>query len=462
MEENVRDITPALFEKLMIFYLFNDEKVQDRLLSYLNPLIFNDTDVAKLVKDITDFMTKYSRFPKVNELKIFIKNSDTYNFLINEILTINSSDYDRDFILSELEEYYRKCLLKVSLTEVVSELSQKTTDNFTNVPDKIREALSFTFQENIGWSLLEDKERYYEAIHNKELVIPTGILKFDDNIEGGFHKKTLNLFMAKSGSGKSLIMCSLGTSFIEQNKKVLYITLEMSEQKIMDRLIANIFNIDTRDIKNLSRENFDKFYDALIKKIKTDIKIIQYPARTMSANKIRNILKELKIKKKFEPDVLILDYLQLCTTNNPNRNINTAEQLKIITEEVRAVAIEQDLPIVSAIQTNREGFKGTDIDLTQVSESIAIVFGCDIVVGVYSDDALKSVNKYKWTLLKNRYGIQDYGLYVGVDYPRMRIYNLEEENMEMIRKDVNAAVNIMNDVSIDNKNSRTSKFSELE
>lgn len=456
----VDDITK--FEKLLVFYLFNDEKVQDRLLSYLNPEIFQDPDVSKLVKEISDFMMKYSRFPKVNELKIYIKTTEVYNFLIEEILTIDSSDYDRNFILTELEEYYRKCLMKNSLLEVVTELTKKDTSNFTEVPDKIREALSFTFQENIGWSLLEDKEKYYEAIHNKELVIPTGIMKFDDNIEGGFHKKTLNLFMAKSGSGKSLIMCSLGTSFIQQNKKVLYITLEMSEQKIMDRLIANIFNIDTRDIKNLSKENFDKLYDAMIKKIKSDIKIVQYPARTMSANKIRNLLKELKIKKKFEPDIIVLDYLQLCATNNVNRNVSTPEQLKIITEEVRAVAIEYDLPIVSAIQTNREGFKGSDIDLTQVSESIAIVFGCDIVVGVFSDDALKSVNKYRWTLLKNRYGVQDFGLYVGVDYPKMKVYNLDEEVSENIKRDVNDAVKIMNEVAIDNRNSRIDKFSELE
>lgn len=450
------------FEKLLIFYLFNDEKVRDRLVSYLTPDVFSDPDNAKLVQSISDFLEKYSRFPLVTELKIFIKDSEIYLHLIENILTIDSSDYDRDFILSELEEFYRKKLLSNVVKEVGRNISEKDTQEFNSVPDQMREALSFSFQEAVGWSLLEDKEKYYDAIHSKELVLPSLIEKFDYHIEGGFHKKTLNLFMAKSGSGKSLIMCSLGTNFALQNKKVLYITLEMSEQKIMDRLLANLFDIDTKEIKNLSRANFDKLYSAVQKSIANDIKIIQYPARTLSANKIRNLLKELKVKKKFEPDVILLDYLQLCSPNTQNKNWNTAEALKVITEEVRAVAIEYDLPIISAIQTNREGFKGGDVDLTQVSESIAIVFGADLLIGVYIDDNLKTAGKYLWTTLKNRYGIQDQRIFVGVDYPKMKIFNLEEEKPEAIKKDINDGLDIIDKVEKNNKDSNKIKFEGLE
>lgn len=572
-------MTKTLYEKLLIQYMFKDEDVRNVLVPHLSPEVFMNHLNAKCVKTVIDFLEAHSHFPRMNELKLFIKDSETYEHLL-EIMNIDSSEYDRDFILGELEEFYRKSLF-ANVIMNSNENIRNSTDTLQNYPDKLREALAFTFNNAIGTSLLDDQDKIFDAMHDKDKVISTGIKYLDKLIEGGCHEKSLNLLMAacvvedtkvnvkiskndlceykqiniseilnimlinckveisspdgyvpvksyinkglknvykltvngneligagkhlvetrtgwvfleslKNGDevytesgffecvvenlneervvvdievdhknhryyangisnhntnvGKSLIMCALSKNFLAQNKKVLYISLEMSEEKIVERLLANIFDVALNDLKTMSKQEFMRRYELIKKFLKSDFKVVQYGAKTVSSNKIRSILKDYEVKKNYKPDVLIVDYLGLMNTNNKSKDSNSYSEMKLISEELRAVAVEYGMPIWSAMQTNRNGFKNVELELTDIADSIGTAATADLIIGVTQNDELKEAGKFIWYILKNRYGLNDQKLFVGVDYPKMRIYGLESEEKEDLVK----PKNIIDDSSV--------------
>lgn len=590
-------MTKTLYEKLLIQYMFKDDEVRNVLVPHLSPEVFMNHLNSQCVKSVMEFLEAHSHFPRMNELKLFIKETEIYEHLL-EIMNIDTSEYDRDFILGELEEFYRKSLFANVIMDS-SENIRNATDTLQNYPDKLREALAFTFNSSIGTSLLDDQEKIFDAMHDKDKVISTGIKYLDRLIEGGCHEKSLNLLMAacvvedtkvsvkithngktstvikniceipnidgfvqicspdgyvpvksyinkglknvykltvkgceligsgkhlvetrsgwkfledlKNGDevstafgffeciienlneervvvdievdhpnhryytnwisshntnvGKSLIMCALSKNFLAQNKKVLYISLEMSEEKIVERLLANIFDVALNDLKTMPKAEFMRRYELIRKFLKSDFKVVQYGAKTVSANKIRSILKDYQVKKNYTPDVLIVDYLGLMNTNNKSKDSNSYSEMKLISEELRAVAVEYGMPIWSAMQTNRNGFKNVELELTDIADSIGTAATADLIIGVTQNDELKEAGKFIWYILKNRYGLNDQKLFVGVDYPKMRIYGLESEEKEELVK----PKNIVDDSSVQilkalesNKKSKIDNLSGVE
>lgn len=456
-------MTKTLYEKLLIQYMFKDDEVRNVLVPHLSPEVFMNHLNSQCVKSVMEFLEAHSHFPRMNELKLFIKETEIYDHLL-EIMNIDTSEYDRDFILGELEEFYRKSLFANVIMDS-SENIRNATDTLQNYPDKLREALAFTFNSSIGTSLLDDQEKIFDAMHDKDKVISTGIKYLDRLIEGGCHEKSLNLLMAATNVGKSLIMCALSKNFLAQNKKVLYISLEMSEEKIVERLLANIFDIALNDLKTMPKAEFMRRYELIRKFLKSDFKVVQYGAKTVSANKIRSILKDYQVKKNYTPDVLIVDYLGLMNTNNKSKDSNSYSEMKLISEELRAVAVEYGMPIWSAMQTNRNGFKNVELELTDIADSIGTAATADLIIGVTQNDELKEAGKFIWYILKNRYGLNDQKLFVGVDYPKMRIYGLESEEKEELVK----PKNIVDDSSVQilralesNKKSKIDNLSGVE
>jgi len=417
-------LTKTLYENLLIQFLFKDEEVRDKLVPYLNPLVFSNTTNSHIIGHVLSFMEHHSHFPRMNELKLFIKSAEDYDRLV-DIMNYDSSDFDKEFILKELEEFYRKSLLLNCRMDLKDNFG-KPSSELQDYPDKFRESLAFTFDNSIGLSLMDDQEYIFRAIHDKDTVFPSSISALDRLIDGGFHEKSLNLFLAPVNMGKTLVKTALSVNFLKQNKKVLYITLEMSEQKIMERVLANLFNENINELKNMTKEKFNKRFELIKSVIKSDFKIIQFGAKTISANRIRAILKEYQVKKNFKPDILVVDYLGLMTTNNKSKDANSYTEMKLISEELRAVAVEYGFPIISAIQTTRAGFKSMDLEMTDASESIGIVATCDVLIGIMQQEDLKAAGKYKWSVLKNRFGVNGMNFYVGVDYHRMRIYDVDE------------------------------------
>ena len=437
-------LTKTLYENLLIQFLFKDEEVRDRLVPYLNPLVFSNTINSHIIGHILSFMEKHTHFPRMNELKLFIKSGEDFDKLL-EIMNYDSSEYDRDFILGELEEFYRKSLLLNCQIEMRENMS-KPTNTLQDFPDRIRESLAFTFDTQLGLSLLDDEDKVYNSFNSNDKIFPTGISALDHILNGGLGEKTLNLIMAPVNLGKSLCLCGLSVNFLKQNKKVLYISLEMSEQKIMERILANLLDENINELKNISKEKFKAKLSKIKSALKSDFKVVQYGARTLNSNKIRSILKEYEIKKKFKPDILVVDYLGIMIPNNKTNDSNTNSIMKNVSEELRAVGVEYGFPVLSAIQTNRGGFNNMQLELTDVSQGISIQEASDLTLSLAQTDEMKAAGKYKMSVLKSRYGLNGFNFYIGVDYNHMKIYDVDES------QDLSQVItpkNIIDDASVE-------------
>lgn len=422
------EISKVLYEKLIINYLFRDEDMRSKLIPYLDPSIFMNHKNSQVIKEIMSFMRQHEVFPKISEMKLYIQSTEVYNNL-QEIMDIDTNDYSKEFVMNELEEFFRKSLIANVLIDANENLDSLTS-KLQDYPDKMREALAFSFDTNIGTSFLDDAERMFDEMHDKDKVLPTGIKSLDELTEGGSHEKSLNLILAGINVGKSLSLCSLAVNFLLQNKNVLYLSLEMTEQKIFERIVANMFDVNISDLKMMDKRSFLRKHEYIKKTMKSNFIAIQYGAKSLSSNKIRAILKDLWMKKKFKPDVIVVDYLGLMATNSKSKDANSYNELKTISEELRAIAVEESSIIWSAMQVNRGGIKNVELDVTDIADSIGTAATADLIIGLTTTDELKQAGRYAAMVIKNRYGLNQQKIYIGVNYPKMRIYDIDVEDDE--------------------------------
>ena len=419
---------PVFFEKLIIKFLFNNLEVRDKVMPYLIPTIFEDHKNIQIVNKIIEFNEKYNKFPSFLELKIVIEQEEVYNQL-KEILSLNTDEYKDEFLLTEIEGFFKSKLIWNSIVNTTQHLNNNDMSEMSLVPDQIREALAFSFDTEIGLDFLNSENRLYDALHNKDSVVKTGMSTFDMMIDGGFHEKSLSLFMAETNMGKTLVKCSLATNCLLQNKNVLYVTLEMSENKISERIMANLFDISMDDLKCVTRDKFNEKFQNFKKLLNNKLYIKEFPPSSINANHIRNLLKELKVKQKFIPDIIFIDYMELMIAIHSKKTDTPYHELKKISEEIRAIAVELEIPIVSAVQSNRKGFGKVEIDLTDISDSIGPAKTADVIIGITQSEEFRKMGKFSWMLLKNRYGINKRRIVVNVDYYKMRVY--EDQNIEI-------------------------------
>jgi len=416
------DDNQELLENIIMKFLYTDVKLRDKLIPYLRFSIFDEVENVELIKFIKKFMSKYNKFPNPKETRLKIKDADTYRHL-QKVLKTDTSEYTTEMILGEAEEYIRqRCIMDVCF-KVVEQINNDDMDGIGGSPDEMREAVAFAFDNNVGLDIFDEEaeDRIYEKMHDSDVVVPTGLDTIDDLIEGGFHEKTLSLIMAETNMGKSLIMGALATNNVFRGKKVLYVTCEMSEFKIGERVLQNSFDMSAKDIKRLPRDKFGMAFKKARESLKGKFVVKEYATGVASTNHIRNLIKELSLKKKFVPDIIYIDYIGIMASTASNKNDNTYTTQKKITEEVRGLAVELAIPIVSAIQTNRSGMGQSDLDLTNVSDSIGTAFTADIMIGVTQQPELRAAGKYRWSIIKNRYGGNGMGVTVKVDYNKMRL-----------------------------------------
>jgi len=419
----------VFFEKVLIRFLFIDEKVRDKVMPFLVPEIFEDHKNIQLIKSVMSIMGRFEHFPSVPEMKIELNNEETYNRLI-EIMEMNVTEYKNDFLLGTIENFIKNKLVHNVNVEIAMNLNNENEEQLKQTPDKLREALAFSFDTKVGLDLLDEEDRLYNHLHNKDIVIPTGITQFNKLIEGGFHCKSLSLFMAETNLGKSLIMTSLGVDCILRNKNVLYVTCEMSEEKISERVMSNMFDIATEDLKLLTRSKFHEKFESIRKQVKNKFVVKEYPTKSINTNHIRNLIKELKVRKKFVPDIIFVDYLGIMNPIYRGKGDNSYLEVKRISEELRGMAVELGLPIVSAVQTNRGGFGDAEIDLKDISDSIGTAATADIIIGVTQSEEFRKMGKFSWIILKNRYGLNKHKVDVNVDYYKMRVYEDSEAKVD--------------------------------
>ena len=419
-EEYVRKVIP--FIKAEYFEDFNQKVVFEEILSFVQE--YNDTATKEVLcietekrQDIND-----SSFKEITQLISYLEDQPTeFNWLVDTT-----------------EKWCRDRAIYIALMESIQLADGKADESKGRdaIPSILSDALAVSFDTHIGHDYLNDYEERYESYHRKEDKIEFDLEYFNKITKGGLPNKTLNIALAGTGVGKSLFMCHVASSALLQGKNVLYITLEMAEEKIAERIDANLLNVPIQDIVDLPKQMFDKKVINLAKKTQGTLIIKEYPTASAHSGHFKALLQELALKKSFRPDIIFIDYLNICASSRyrGNSTVNSYSYIKAIAEELRGLAVEANLPIVSATQTTRSGFGSSDVELTDTSESFGLPATADLMFALISTDDLEGLNQIMVKQLKNRYN--DPTIFkrfmVGIDRAKMRLYDCEQSAQEDI------------------------------
>ena len=421
-------MNPADFEKIILKLLFTNKDVTKKILPFLRDSIFDLPNIKIIVKEILKFNEERNVFPTASDMKLLLIDKEVLDDFLT-IITMDISEYDVDFLLEQVQEFFVYKLVHGENIEIALKLSDRKITEVLKHTEALREYLAFSFDTKIGLDLLEDGEATYDYFQSKDRVVSTGLPTVDEIFDGGWHEKTLSLFLAQTSLGKSLIMASQAANCLMENKNVLILSLEMSEQKYAHRIYANILDIEMNNIKDLEKNAFLAKIDNLKSSLKSKLIIKQYPPKSITTNNIKHILAELKGKIQFVPDIIFVDYLEIMKSCYATKNDNSFSELKKISEEVRGIAVEYAVPIISGVQINRGAFDSASIGLEDISQSIGVTYTADVIIGVTVPEEMKDKNKYVWTILKNRDGgSKGKKIIVNVDYPKMRVTDDEVSN----------------------------------
>ena len=344
---------------------------------------------------------------------------------------------DIQWLIESTEKWCRDRAIYLALMESIHIADgNDEKKNRDAIPTILSDALAVSFDNHIGHDYLQDYEERYESYHRKESRIQFDLEHFNKITKGGLPNKTLNIALAGTGVGKSLFMCHHAASVLLEGKNVLYITLEMAEEKIAERIDANLLNVNIQDITDLPKPMFDKKVNSIAKKTQGTLIIKEYPTASAHSGHFKSLLNELALKKSFKPDIIFIDYLNICASSRyaKTANVNSYSYIKAIAEELRGLAVEANLPIVSATQTTRSGYGSSDVDLTDTSESFGLPATADLMFALISTEELEGLNQIMVKQLKNRYN--DPTIFkrfvVGVDRAKMRLYDCEQKAQDDI------------------------------
>jgi len=421
--------------------IFNEEYSR-KVIPFIQPTYFEKRTEKIIFEEITKFIVKYGSAITIEALNIETENrNDLTDSEVKEVRDINNSLTDdvveNQWLIDSTEKWCKERAIYLALMESIALADgQDDTKGRDAIPSILSDALSVSFDNHIGHDYLQDYDERYESYHRKEDKIPFDLEFFDKITKGGIPNKTLNIALAGTGVGKSLFMCHVASSVLLQGKNVLYITLEMAEEKIAERIDANLLNVPIQDITDLPKPMFDKKVDSIAKKTQGTLIIKEYPTASAHSGHFKTLLNELALKKSFRPDIIFIDYLNICASSRykANGNINSYSYIKGIAEELRGLAVEANVPIVSATQTTRSGFGSSDPDLTDTSESFGLPATADLMFALISTEELEGLNQIMVKQLKNRYN--DPTIFkrfvVGIDRAKMRLYDVEQKAQEDI------------------------------
>ena len=423
-------------EQTILKNLIQNEEFTRKTLPYIKSEFFQETDEEFLFKQIREYFLKYQESPTPEALIIDIDERDDINqqLISDTIVLINQIKADTvttpDEWLTDSTEKW--CKDRAVYNGVMSsiEIIQDKEGQQGLIPDILREALSVSFDSNIGHDFIEDWDSRYEFYHREEERIPFDLELMNKITKGGLPNKTLNICMAGTGVGKSLFMCHCASSALLQGKNVLYITMEMAEEKIAERIDANLLDISLNELQDLPKMMYEKKITRVREKTKGKLIVKEYPTASAHSGHFRHLLQELDLKRDFKPDMIYIDYLNICSSFRirPGSNVNTYSYIKSIAEELRGLAVEFDVPIMSATQTNRTGFVSTDVGLEDTSESFGLPATADFMFALISTEDMQELDQVMVKQLKNRYNDPTYHkrFVLGVDRAKMRLYDCEQ------------------------------------
>ena len=421
--------------------IFNEEYSR-KVIPFIEPDYFEERKEKVIFEEITSFIVKYVSAITIEALNIEVENrTDLTDTELNEIRDINrsldDSPVDFHWLTDTTEKWCRDRAIYLALMESIQLADGKDDKKGRDaIPSILSDALAVSFDNNIGHDYLLNYEERYEYYHKKEDKIEFDLEYFNKITKGGLPNKTLNIALAGTGVGKSLFMCHHASSVLLQGRNVLYITMEMAEEKIAERIDANLLNIPIQDLTDLPKPMFDKKVTNLSKKTQGQLIIKEYPTASAHSGHFKTLLNELSLKKSFRPDIIFVDYLNICASSRykANSGVNSYSYIKAIAEELRGLAVEANLPIVSATQTTRSGFASSDVDLTDTSESFGLPATADLMFALISTEELEELNQIMVKQLKNRYN--DPTIFkrfiIGIDRSKMRLYDVEQKAQDDI------------------------------
>ena len=413
----------------------NDEFIR-KTLPFIKEEFFQERQEQFIFREIKEYFMKYSASPTSEALLITIDEKDNIDSQlmgdISNLLKIVGDDTEKtpyDWLLDTSEEWCKDRAIYNGVMDSI-EIIRDESRSKGDIPEILKDALSTSFDSNIGHDFLEDYESRFDFYHTEEEKIPFDLEMMNKITKGGLPNKSLNICMAGTGVGKSLFMCHMASSCLLQGKNVLYVTMEMAEEKIAERIDANLLDISHNDLQDLPKEMYDRKIKRVRDKTKGKLIIKEYPTASAHVGHLRHLLQELSLKKDFVPDMMFIDYLNICASSRvrPGGQVNTYSYVKSIAEEMRGLAVEFDVPIMSATQTNRTGFVSTDIGLEDTSESFGLPATADFMFAVMSTEELQELDQIMIKQLKNRYNDPTYNrrFVLGIDRAKMRLYDCEQ------------------------------------
>jgi len=447
-QANLQDLRNDLSTHILSHLLNNDEYCR-RVIPYLKPEYFDGP--SKITFDlIVKFVAKHNKLPtsKVLELELQKVNADedmlnATSVVLSEIRT--KTDVDTDYLIKESEKWCRDKAIYSAIMESIQIIDGQKKDQGEGViPELLSDALGVSFDQKIGHDYIDDSEKRFDFYNLKEDRLPFDLDYFNKITKGGLPNKTLNICLAGTGVGKSLFMCHMAAAALQQGKNVLYITMEMAEERIAERIDANLMDGPIQQLETLPKNVFNSKIEKIAKAGVGKLIVKEYPTGAANSGHFRALLNELSLKKNFAPNIIFIDYLNICSSSRMKGlggSINSYSYVKAIAEELRGLAVEFNVPIMSATQTTRSGFGNTDVGLEDTSESFGLPATADLMFALISTEELEGLGQVMVKQLKNRYNdpTKFKRFVLGIDRARMKLYDVEES----------AQQNIMNDVSPD-------------
>lgn len=426
-------------ELLILKNLIFNEEYTRKVLPFLKSDYFQDYTQKVLFEEINSFVSQYNKLPTKDALEIEIsRRTDLNENSFKEVNTaLESFEYEPvslDWLMTTTESWCKDSAVYIAIRKSIS-IADGNDDKVGRdaIPSILQEALAVSFDNNIGHDYFENSEERFEYYHDVETKIPFELSRLNQITKGGVTSKTLNMILGTTNAGKTICLCSFASSYLRQGKNVLYITLEMSEEQIAKRIDANLLDINIDNIEKITKAAFTDKINTLRNSLNGTLIIKEYPTGGASVNNFRSLLNELDLKKKFKPDVILIDYLTICASSRYRKGMaNSYEYVGSIAEEVRGLAKEADVPIWSAVQSNRDQQSNSDPTLAGISESAKIGHISDFLVAIVSDEQLEQLGQYMFKQIKNRYNQKSKltRFVVGIDYSKMRLYDVSQEDLQ--------------------------------
>lgn len=425
-----------MVEEIILSNLVLNEEYSRKVIPFLREDYFSQQHHKLLYNLVDSYIKKYNGLPTKEALAIELSektglSEQVFGESKKTLGELKQSESQIDWLLDTTEKFCQEKAIYNAIMQSISIIDDKTGNASKGaIPKILQDALGVSFDTSVGHDYLQDSDLRYDFYHRREDRIAFDLTLLNEVTRGGLPKKTLNMVLAGTGVGKSLFMCHAAANNLTQNKNVLYVTLEMAEEKIAERIDANLLNVTVDELMTLPKDSYDKKIEKLREKYVGKLIVKEYPTATAGSAHFRHLLNELRIKRNFTPDIIYIDYLNICSSSRirSGANVNSYTYIKAIAEELRGLAVEFNVPIVSATQTTRSGYSNSDVELTDTSESFGLPATADFMIALISTEELSNLDQIMVKQLKNRYNDPNINkrFVIGVDRSKFRLFDTEE------------------------------------